>query len=224
MVLCSASALGQEEQIEYAGVVFKGNKRTKTTYLHKFFPLSEKGIDQDEVEQGLQWLRNLLLFSHVQLNTVDSLGEKYAQVDLKEKWTLLPVFNLDLGSAQSKYSLGFADYNFLGNASVFKGVLHRYDFNSFELYFSNPHFIRNKWGAQVELSNYNTLEPVYFGEENGLYRFEKWVSGLIFNREWNNKHRLYWGAVYLGEKYKKQSPESIGPELLEFDKILTKVF
>jgi len=56
-----------------------------------------------------------------------------AKITVKEKWTLLPVFNADLSSAQNRYSLGFADYNFLGNASFLKGVLYQYDFTSFEL-------------------------------------------------------------------------------------------
>jgi len=222
----SASLFAQEELTQFDGVEFKGNKRTKANYLDKFFPMGIDGISEKEVEQGMQWMRNLLLFSDVKLEHVDSLGQKFAKIVVKEKWTLLPVFNFDFGSDQSRFSLGFADYNFLGNASVLKGVVHRYDFTSFELFFSNPHFIRNKWGAQFELSNYNTLEPVYFNDGNdaGVYRFEKWVSGLILNREWNNKHRLFWGAVFLDEKYIKQSSESLGPDLLEFDKVLTKVF
>lgn len=161
--LCTAST--SVAQAEPAGpvsssvdhVVWRGLDRTRPSTLDELLPRATPAVyTAAELAELERRIRNLEVFDNVEMRVED----RTLFVNLREKWTLVPEFDLATGTTiRDLYVLlGATEHNFLGVASSL-GVNAYHEQRGFGFYLAYEEHVyrRNRWALAAEAS-YETAE------------------------------------------------------------------
>lgn len=187
-------------------VVFKGNKRTKASYLSRFIQSSEKvptlQIDSALLQEDLRRLRTLpgIMSAQGQVNKSDTLVEMIFEVE--ERWTLLPVG--DFGISQDNYWIGAGamEYNALGKGIYLYGYIQYKTPFALRAIIRFPYILGSNFGAAYQAQYFEAYENT--SQLNyDTYRFEEHrLSGryeLVYEKE------LLFGVAHTIEKIESKN-------------------
>jgi len=204
---------------------FEGLKRTQPVFVKRFLS-TRVGYPYDSVTvaRDIQQLRNLQLFSRIEADTVmikDGVGVTFF---LSEIITLIPHLDIGTVSGNRYVQLGAIDFNWLGKGAYLGGQ-YRYDrYHSFQLYHELPYVKQSRWGYNVSVTKRSTLEPLYWNDLRVDYRYDNYNLELLGRYEFSFGHRMYFGGMWLHERYRRLEEIAIAPNLPVDERIGKLIF
>lgn len=146
--------------------VITGNTRTKEDYIQYLIKECVKKGKSD-IEQCLL---NKKIFSKVEVE-----GN---EVKITERWTLIPIPQVNIGSASSSYGVFIIERNFLGRGKfAVLGASVGSDVNSFFLMYRDPELLLTDWTAEFLAHNSQEDLKSYSGEDI-TYSYNESQKGL----------------------------------------------
>lgn len=140
-------------------IQFKGNSRTKSSYLNRFTTTRiGESLDSIKINNDLRKLRNLapVMNAEALLAFSDSgLSLTYA---IKERYTLLPVG--DFGITKNNFWIGggLMESNLAGKGMYIYGYYQYNSRHTMHFIFRNPYLFASKWGMELQLRNLPSIE------------------------------------------------------------------
>ncbi|MFN0276051.1 MAG: hypothetical protein ACKVPJ_09915 [Chitinophagales bacterium] len=210
-------AAGQTiKHIEYEGL-----KKTKPGFLAEITELhTDVKIDSAHIENEIQYLRNIQLFSDVQYK----LESDTLRIILTENLSVFPLINIGGIKENFWFLVGVADNNFAGNGIQLGGFYQYYDRHSVQLYLAAPYLFSSEWGITANVLKRSTLEPVFFDSTVVSYLYDLYLLEAAALYHINRKNTVSAGGAYLFEKYAIEKDELFPtlPDSLSVDKYLFK--
>lgn len=191
-------ASGGEYRVD--AIVIEGLLRTRRSVIEQELLFGEGDrINQAQLDESVQRLRNTGLFRAVSVDVVDTTvaavggvnshveSGRLLRVRVDERWTLLPNFRFGRGGNDVELMVGLQDANLFGSYLQLGGSFHRLaGVNSYSLWFRDPRFLARRQALFVEGSLGNRVDAVYDLEGNltGGYSLSRRYFGSSLEREW----------------------------------------
>jgi len=194
---------------------FSGLQSTNKEYLLNYLKCKiGKILDTNVVQEDQTFLRNSQYFSDADYS-IKTTG-KYATIVfyVKEKKTLLPIFNFNIIKSNYFIQLGAVEYNLLGKWDILGGYYQYYDRSSFSLFSELKNIFETRLGIIGRYNKISTTEPAYFNEGTTFYNVDKNSYEFLLTFDFsrfqlrNPKIIFKLGANYLEEKYYKNFGQS----------------
>ncbi|RAL23520.1 hypothetical protein DL240_04995 [Lujinxingia litoralis] len=199
-VVNAQESQGGGESYRVDAIVVEGLLRTRREVVEQELLFGEGDrIEQAQLDESLQRLRNTGLFRAVDVDVVDTtvaaVGAPVATVEsgrllrvrVDERWTLLPSIRFGRGGDDVELLLGLQDANLFGSYLQLGGSFHRLaGVNSYSIWFRDPRFLSQRQALFVEGSLRNRVESVYdiAGDLKGGYAVSRRYFGSSLEREW----------------------------------------
>jgi hypothetical protein len=184
--------IAQNGELLVARVVYSGNTRTRASAIAELTLIApgEKlaDIDPDEVTQNL--LKSGI-FSEAKLSVDLEDGAAVVGVDVREKWTFIPVPSGYYGSGGWSAGLDLVEFNFLGLRKTL--VLGGSDSNlglSGTLAYIDPRFLRTKTTFKLFASYANSTEEAQFMDGYDFAKFKKTTANAGLYLEYPSEAKL----------------------------------
>lgn len=200
-------------------------QKTDTTFLKNRLTIKPgQPLTPDKIDENITILQNLQLFSEVRAKVDTSASGIEVQFELKEIYSLLPIFNF--GGIRENYwfQLGAFDSNWLGRSILAGGYYRYYERHSFEFFLKAPFLFRDNWGINLLLNQFATIEPAYFETVTAEYNVDRATYLLLIRYNFNRNFYVETGSGLLEEKYslKNRLEYNALPTSVEFEKYIYK--
>lgn len=204
-----------------------GAKKIKTSYLKKVLT-TKKGhiLDSITLEEDIVFLKRLPAIRHAYFKVIRDKTNYNIEIVVEENFTIIPEVNFWTTTNQEfAYKTGLYDYNFLGRNITFGGFYQKNVFNSYGMNFKAPNLFSKKWGLAVNLQNWKSEEPLYFGENTANYLYNNISYEVLGLYQVNLKNTIDFGVNIFSEKYRYLSGATNPnvPQNLNLDKVLFKL-
>ncbi|WP_127716282.1 BamA/TamA family outer membrane protein [Halobacteriovorax sp. HLS] len=203
LFICCFSPIAKEYKIS-------GNTRTKDDYIKHLI----KECIEDKKSDLVQCLMNKRIFSKVEI--------KDDEIIVQERWTLIPIPQVNVSSDSSSYGVFVMERNFLGRGKfAILGASVGSDVNSYFLLYRDPELLLTDWTSQILLFSSSEDLKSYSGE-NIIHSYNESQTGfkLGFGHKILTDFELGASATFLKKKYKEfggfsvpTANESYGMEL-----------
>ena len=212
LLLCVNGLYGQDS------VKFIGLKKTNEAYLQDLLSTNPIGVDSI-FSNNLQILKNLPGVANA---TYSIIGDTVVY-NIEERRTGLPILNLGGVKDNLWFSIGWNDYNFRGrNESLLTFYQNNDGRNNFKFYYKNPRIKNSKWGYDVSINRWASIEPIFFQDATLDYLFDNNGLGLSLIRNFSKHENFMLGGVFFKEIYERVNQDiSIGPDQLSLYKFLS---
>lgn len=219
----------QEGVWRIEAIEFEGLEKTKEDYLRQFLKLREgEEFLTIHLQDDIQQLWNVGTNQKVAAQ-VDSLANQKVKITfhLKEKKTLLPIFNFGGIKDNIWVQAGGVDFNWKGRGHQFLAFYQNTDGrHGGQIYYRIP-YLNQKWGLAFNFLQWRSQEPLYFSEGVVDYDYDNFSLGMTVIRNFGFRKRLELGVDFFREKYKKSESQTLdnppGPDDLVQPKISSKV-
>lgn len=224
--LCLAWSWANGQQ-RVGTIAFEGLKKYKPAFLQRQLDLTAGDtVDISLVESDLQFLKNQggIIDATYRLDTVGNTVDVVFEV--REKLTLLPIFNFGGVQGNVWFQAGMTDINWLGIGHQLAAYYRLNDGrHNGNIYYRAPDIGGSKWGASLSLMRWASTEPLYFGDVVVRYDYDNLAAGLTGIRRLGRNHFIEFGGSYFIEEYKKVPTDVVlpGPEGLRQPKYLGKL-
>jgi outer membrane protein assembly factor BamA len=163
IALISILSINSSHAVEYK---ISGNTRTKTDYIQH---LINECIEDGKSDLS-QCLMNKKIFSKVDV--------KDNEVTIEERWTLIPIPQINVSSSSSSYGVFVMERNFLGRGKfAILGASVGSDTDSYFLMYRDPELLLTNWTAQTLLHSSQEDLKSYSGEDI-VYSYNESQTGF----------------------------------------------
>jgi len=176
------------ERLIIRSIEYEGLRRTKTRVLEREF---EFEIDQPttrrELEETVQRLRNLHLFSIVEYELEPLEDGYHLKFLVLERWTILPVFKGSSGGGVNQLIIGLYDINVLGRYLEMGAQYERLGpTNSGVVWFRDPRLFDQRLWFGADIWHINRIYTLYDkdGEVEGGYLLNRNLLSVAIEKEW----------------------------------------
>ncbi len=210
---------------EVVSIRYEGLEKTKRSYIDQFvtFKVGEK-LDSSRVLMVRQQLVNLEMFSDVryEIGAVDRGVE--VTYHFQELYTLLPIFSF--GGIEENFWIqaGASEANLGGQGNKLTTYYQYYDRSSFAAHLTFDRIRQTRWGLNVNLIKWSTLEPLFFANQTVEYEYDNYTLGFDVIRHSSFRDRIEIGGAFFTEDYRKFTSGVFegAPEKVSKRKILAK--
>ena len=209
-------------------ITFQGNKKTNSDYLLRELNLTKGEIyTYSDIQIEVKRLQRLNgLYDSEFDYKLDSLGAITLKVLLKEQRTLLPVVNFGLQENNRWFQIGVVDINLRGRGDeLYAFYQNNVGRHAAQLYFRNNHVLSSKFGYQLNVLRWHSLEPLNFANDRLFYEYKNNLIGLGVHYRQSGMHFFEYSVARFNEIFEKSDisqDSEIGPDLLDLDKVLNK--
>jgi outer membrane protein assembly factor BamA len=200
-------------QFNIKEIKINGLKKTNLAIIRNEFALNlEEPTSQDEIDEGIRRLKNTNLFSDISYK----IENEKLILNLKERWTTIPVLKFASGGGVTQTTLGVYDPNSFGDFLELGGQYQRLgETNSGVLWFKNPRLFGKRQGLDLQFWKTARLRTKYNQdaespiEKAGFLHLRDQIY-LGYFKEINNQTRLDISYEYHSDSFSnKIVPESI---------------
>lgn len=208
-------------------IQFEGLKKTREEYVRQFLTVQVgEALDSAKLESDRKILTNLEVFSHSYFKVEESNSGNYEVVYwCEELFTLLPIFSF--GGIEENFwvQVGGSEVNLGGMGHKLTAYYQYYDRSSFAIHSTFQRINQSKWGANINLIKWSTLEPLYFSDSQLSYEYDNWTIGGEAIRYFRYQDRLEIGGAFFTEDYTKVSSQAVegAPDQVSKEKLLGKI-
>lgn len=206
---------------------FKGNKKTKTSFLTKISrTVPGAPLDSIILQTDVQQFRRLPGIAYASYEVTETPNEQVkVTFHIEENFTIIPSTNIwTTDEDEFAYRLGLYEFNALGRNISFGGFYQRDIYNSVGINFRAPFLFNKHAGLAINFQDWTTQEPVFLEEGTANYKYNNVSYEVLGLYQFNFFHRLEAGLQFFTEDYEYKSgatsPEV--PQSLEVDKMLYK--
>lgn len=144
-------------------ISFEGLDKTKPQYLKRFIKTdTSRKLDSSLLVEDAQYLSNIPFI----LNTTYEVkfeGDKATVIFIcQEQQTLVPIINFGDLPNNLWFRVGASKANLFGKGITLSSFYQYYDRSSYQLALGLPFIGGSRWGANVRLTKWSTVEPLYF--------------------------------------------------------------
>lgn len=210
----------QIADIEYAGL-----RKTKSEYVGQFVPFQiGDQLDSAQLELTRQRLVNLEMFADVQFKVTEVDSGVAITYKFQELYTLLPIFSFGGISENFWIQVGASEVNLGGRGNKLTTYYQYYDRSSFAAHLTFNRIQQSKWGVNINLIKWSTLEPLFFADQTVEYEYDNYTIGADVIRHFNFRDRMEFGGAFFTEDYRKFTDGNFegAPEKVSKKKILGK--
>jgi outer membrane protein assembly factor BamA len=169
-------------------VTVQGNTRTLTkVIITEIKDLTDQKLTKDTVSEIKRRIWNLRLFSSVRIDQPDNTK---ILIQVKERWTTIPIMKFSSGGGSSYFALGVYDINTAGlNTEL--GIQYE-ELNKRAagvLWLRKPQFLYNRnFLVGIDLWNINRIRFMFDqdGNESGAYTLQRKKSNLFFEYKFHS--------------------------------------
>ena len=207
-------------------VKYEGLKKTKPSYPDQFltFRVGDK-LDSAQLEITRQQLVNREMFADVQFETTANKDGIVVTYIFEELFTLLPIFSF--GGIEENFwiQVGVSEVNLAGRGNKLTTYYQYYDRSSFAAHLTFDRIRQSRWGANINMIKWSTLEPLFFENQTVEYEYDNYTIGGDLIRHFNFTDRVEIGGAFFTENYRKFTEGSFegAPEKVSKNKLLGKV-
>ncbi len=228
-IFCSLTAIEGFSQLTVQQIDWKGLERTKASHLFRFVELQTgDNYDPSLMLEDEQQIRNLPSILNV-TGQVDSTSQGVRiTYEVEEAITFFPIVNFGGLRDNVWVQLGATEQNMLGKGIQTTAFYQNNDNrHNGQFHLRNPYLRGSRWGASFGLTNWASVEPLFFEGGNTVYYLydNRAVSSSII-REMKRNHFVELGASYFVESYKKHDRHegeiTPGPNSARLPKMLYK--
>lgn len=194
-------------------IEINGLWRTREEIVYRELMFDKNSVVTDsQISESIKNLQNLLLFSSVSIEKIIKEDELTIQINLIEKWTVIPIFKAGGGGGINYLNIGAYDINSFGRYLELGGQYERLgDTNSGVIWFRYPKIFNTtiKLGGDLWYNNKNHL--TYSGLENiGGYSHNKIRSHLFLEYRYTNSIMFAGGLDFNHDNYSEETlPQDI---------------
>ncbi len=158
LLILSICAYGQVDNTIHS-IEIIGNKRTKTSYLHRFL-YSQPGEQYDSIKINgdLRRLRTLAPVMQAICDTIHSDSGIVVQYKIEERFTILPVGDFGITDDNFWIGVGVMESNLAGRGIYIYGFYRYNKDHTLHLIFRNPYLNGSKWGFEMQVKNLPVTE------------------------------------------------------------------
>lgn len=223
-LLISTSFLTFSQKI--ASINLEGLKKTKEEYVNQFIDLKVGDeLDSTILYANKQRLANLEMFSDVNFGVKSTISGYEVRFIFNELYTFLPVFSF--GGIEENFwaQVGATEVNLSGRGNKLTTYYQYYDRSSYAAHLTFNRIKQSRWGANVNLIKWSTLEPLFFSDNTVEYEYDNYTIGADVIRHSNFTDRIEFGAAFFTEDYKKATAGEFdgAPEKVSKNKVLGKL-
>ncbi|MFP4596663.1 MAG: BamA/TamA family outer membrane protein [Persicimonas sp.] len=180
------------EPVLVEAITIGGLQRTKPHVVHRELQVSRGELaSRARIAESIQRVRNTGLFREVTFELAEVTSEDdravTLHIEVDERWTALPMFQLSSGGGTYRLVTGAYDTNFLGR---YLGIGGRYErlgeTNSFYVWAYDPRAFDERLRLGVDLGSRNRTFALYGddGLKSGGFLVEQFTVGASVEKEW----------------------------------------
>lgn len=188
--------------------IVEGNKKTKSSFIKKIVTLEQgQVLDSTIIQSDIKRLKRLpsIAFADFvveELNTQNVLV-KYR---IEENFTIIPSLNVyTTNDDEFAYRVGLYEFNLFGQNMTVGGFYQNDIFGSYAAFFRAPYLFSRQLGLAVNHQNLQTLEPIFFNDDEANYKYHYNSIELMALYEFNFKNRVELGLNFFVEDYEYRS-------------------
>lgn len=210
-------------------VVVEGLEKHRRTFIEQFISVSPG----DKVDSVLSLadchlLRQLPSVFHADVKWEDRQGQWTQVYFIEESHTLIPYLYGGQGGAMTSLTLqaGVSEFNFLGRGIWLMADYQYKELHSASVAFRLPFVAGRPWNVGGAFKHWNTIEPLYFGDENVRYHYQNRYGQLSVSRLITLRDEVGVSAAIFDETYTRRTmaEEEVAPSMQFFKKQLLQVF
>ncbi len=205
-----------ERKIQIDVILIEGLFRTQKRVVTRELEFNEGSVvSLEEIEQGIQRVRNMGLFRVVNYELLDQriASDKQASLEVEhriirikvdETWTLLPFWSFSQGGGALSFVAGIDDINLFGS---FIGAGFQYQrfsgTNSFLAYLTDPRFLDSRVSLSGSVQQANQILYSYDetgARDDGWLRFRRSLE-VGLSQSWSDDLRTGLGIGIAGDRY-----------------------
>jgi outer membrane protein assembly factor BamA len=228
--LNSALVAQTDQNYRLSEISFSGLHKTDELVVRRLLQSNYgDNISLDDLSVDAQFIVNFPGIDNVSY-TVDTIGnELHVEYDVDEIRTLLPIVNFGGIEGNIWFQLGITDINWRGKGNQLSAYYQNSDSrHSGGISYRVPRVGTSKWGYGVDVSHWASREPLFFPNDVTVqYNYDFDNIGLTGIYQFDNRHRVEFGASYFVERYSKLELASgetqPGPDALTLPKALGRL-
>ncbi len=220
---------GACEPVLVEAITIDGLQRTKPGVVYRELLVEEGEIaSRAVIAESIQRVRNTGLFRKVTFelardttegsDTTEGDRAVTLQIEVDERWTTLPMFQLSSGGGTYRLITGAYDTNFLGRYLGLGGRYERLgETNSFYAWAYDPRAFNERLRLGVELGSRNRTFTLYGddGRQSGGFLVDQFTVGVSVEKEW-----LWWLRTGISLRFDHDdfSLSTIAPEVADLQR------
>lgn len=208
LILCFIQALVFSQKQTVDRFVVEGNKKTKTAFIKKIATLKQGGLlDSIKILDDIKRLKRLPSIAYadyvVEVIDKENVVVKYI---IEENFTIIPSLNVyTTNDNEFAYRVGLYEFNLFGQNMTIGGFYQNDIFGSYAAFFRAPYLFSRQFGLAVNHQNLQTLEPIFFNDNQANYKYHYNSIELMALYEINFKNRIELGLNFFKEDYEYRS-------------------
>ena len=232
LLVCLTTTLVAQTNQSYrlSEVSFSGLDKTDELVIHRLLQ-SNIGdeVTLSDLSTDAQYIINFpgIENAYYTIDTVDQ--ELHINYKVEEIRTLLPIINFGGIEGNIWFQLGITDINWRGKGNQLSAYYQNSDRrHSGGISYRVPRVGSSKWGYGIDLSHWASQEPLFFPDDVTVqYNYDFNNAGLTGIYQFDNRHRVEFGASYFVESYSKldlaDGEVQPGPDALSLPKALGRL-
>lgn len=200
-------------------IVITGLSKTNEHIIMRELVLAKgESFSQQKLDESIEQIKNLRIVTSIKADLKKEHDGVIIEINVIEKWTLIPVLRFGGGGGTNFFIVGLYDYNTFGLYQEWGGQYENLGGrHAGVVWYRNPRFLNKRMKLGIDIWSINRFRSIYNnGFITGNYTLTRRKINGFLEREWQRWFRLGLGVEIVEDHL---SEESLSPKQIEINRL-----